>query len=198
VSDELRERLTLLLEAADEVQQDAITNGSSRDWSVSDGAIRRLFAAIAGVDRTEIAAALARPAPQEAGCICPDDCDCQDYPAGLVSEGCPVHNWSPSRHPECPTHGRPLARPEPQGAPCPTCNRTDRHCPVHEPRGRSDGVLAEMMEEAPSERDWAEDASYENANYQCRCADCGSFFIGHKRRVVCRACTIRRERGGGA
>lgn len=36
--------------------------------------------------------------------------------------------------------------------------------------------------------DWAEDAAHENGNYQNRCCLCDRLFIGHKRRVVCRAC----------
>lgn len=39
-----------------------------------------------------------------------------------------------------------------------------------------------------SPRDWTEDAGHENGNYQCKCTDCGEFFIGHKRRVVCKMC----------
>ena len=41
---------------------------------------------------------------------------------------------------------------------------------------------------ALSSRDWTEDASHENGSYQCRCITCGESFVGHKRRVVCRAC----------
>jgi len=37
-------------------------------------------------------------------------------------------------------------------------------------------------------RDWVEDFPHENGQYQCKCIHCGNFFIGHKRRVVCRAC----------
>ncbi len=40
-----------------------------------------------------------------------------------------------------------------------------------------------------SERDWKEDSSHENGNYQCRCCICGEMFIGHKRRVECRVCS---------
>lgn len=36
--------------------------------------------------------------------------------------------------------------------------------------------------------DWDEDAARENEKYQCRCCNCGNLFIGHKRRVTCRAC----------
>lgn len=37
-------------------------------------------------------------------------------------------------------------------------------------------------------RDWHEDASHENGDYECACVTCGNRFVGHKRRVVCRAC----------
>lgn len=37
-------------------------------------------------------------------------------------------------------------------------------------------------------RDWTEDSAHENGNYQNRCCLCNRLFIGHKRRVVCRAC----------
>jgi hypothetical protein len=35
---------------------------------------------------------------------------------------------------------------------------------------------------------WPGDASQENGNYNCTCCQCGLVFIGHKRRVQCRAC----------
>lgn len=38
-------------------------------------------------------------------------------------------------------------------------------------------------------RNWTEDASHENGNYECICAACGQHFTGHKRRVVCKACS---------
>lgn len=40
--------------------------------------------------------------------------------------------------------------------------------------------------EAP--RNWPEDASHENGNYECRCCTCGNLFVGHKRRVTCKVC----------
>lgn len=43
----------------------------------------------------------------------------------------------------------------------------------------------------PSKRDWPEDFSHENGNYTNRCRHCGHDFIGHKRRVVCKACDKR-------
>ncbi len=39
------------------------------------------------------------------------------------------------------------------------------------------------------ERNWAEDSSHENGNYECLCCECGQPFIGHKRRVICKACS---------
>lgn len=39
------------------------------------------------------------------------------------------------------------------------------------------------------ERDWEEDFSHENGNYQCECMDCGNTFFGHKRRVKCKICS---------
>ena len=39
-----------------------------------------------------------------------------------------------------------------------------------------------------NDRDWAEDAAHENGNYQNKCANCGTVFIGHKRRVWCKVC----------
>jgi hypothetical protein len=41
--------------------------------------------------------------------------------------------------------------------------------------------------------DWLEDAAHENGNYQCRCVHCGRMFIGHKRRVTCKACADWRD-----
>ncbi len=43
----------------------------------------------------------------------------------------------------------------------------------------------------PSERDWTEDFSHENGNYNCRCFSCERTFIGHKRRVQCKVCNDR-------
>lgn len=37
-------------------------------------------------------------------------------------------------------------------------------------------------------RDWREDSSHENGNYNCTCCLCKETFIGHKRRVVCKVC----------
>lgn len=39
-----------------------------------------------------------------------------------------------------------------------------------------------------SERDWQEDLSHENGNYTNKCIECGLFFWGHKRRVICKKC----------
>lgn len=41
----------------------------------------------------------------------------------------------------------------------------------------------------PDRRNWTEDVSRENGNYECRCCECDQTFIGHKRRVICKACS---------
>lgn len=38
--------------------------------------------------------------------------------------------------------------------------------------------------------DWTEDAAHENGRYWCTCSTCGQRFVGHKRRVVCRTCSM--------
>jgi hypothetical protein len=37
-------------------------------------------------------------------------------------------------------------------------------------------------------RSWPDDVAHES-NYENNCLHCGSAFIGHKRRVVCRVCS---------
>jgi hypothetical protein len=44
---------------------------------------------------------------------------------------------------------------------------------------------------SPGDRNWTEDAAHENGNYECLCCECDQPFIGHKRRVVCKACSTR-------
>ena len=46
-----------------------------------------------------------------------------------------------------------------------------------------------------NEYDWEEDFSHENGNYECHCCICGRTFIGHKRRVTCRACDNKSQWG---
>lgn len=38
-------------------------------------------------------------------------------------------------------------------------------------------------------RNWTEDFSHENGEYECKCCKCGHSFIGHKRRVLCKSCS---------
>lgn len=45
-----------------------------------------------------------------------------------------------------------------------------------------------VKNEGPEERNWPEDASHGNGNYQNKCVGCGEVFIGHKRRIICRVC----------
>lgn len=42
-------------------------------------------------------------------------------------------------------------------------------------------------------RNWIEDANHENGQYQNRCVFCSQIFIGHKRRVACKACAPYRD-----
>jgi hypothetical protein len=47
--------------------------------------------------------------------------------------------------------------------------------------------------EQPTEavgKDWTEDFARENGQYFCKCGNCGCQFIGHKRRIICKACSI--------
>ena len=39
-----------------------------------------------------------------------------------------------------------------------------------------------------SAKDWTEDASHENGNYESACLICRCKFVGHKRRVFCKQC----------
>lgn len=54
------------------------------------------------------------------------------------------------------------------------------------------GLLSATPEPVTSSRpvDWTEDAAHENGNYQCRCLNCNRLFVGHKRRLVCKVCSI--------
>jgi len=44
-------------------------------------------------------------------------------------------------------------------------------------------------------RDWQEDFSHENGNYECICVHCAKHFIGHKRRIFCKYCSNQIEKG---
>lgn len=39
-------------------------------------------------------------------------------------------------------------------------------------------------------KDWFEDFDHENGKYVCVCSHCGCEFLGHKRRVCCKKCSI--------
>lgn len=79
---------------------------------------------------------------------------------------------------------------------CPTCS-----APVIRKKGMDNGLpgaakiasadtfaYAPISVSADSTRDWTEDFSHENGQYQRTCKSCGELFIGHKRRLVCRKC----------
>lgn len=42
-----------------------------------------------------------------------------------------------------------------------------------------------------SEHDWIEDYDHENGDYDQTCPQCGTEFMGHKRRTECKACVFR-------
>jgi hypothetical protein len=45
-----------------------------------------------------------------------------------------------------------------------------------------------MIDTLYSERDFPEDAPYENGNYENICCNCGKHFLGNKHRVICKLC----------
>lgn len=53
--------------------------------------------------------------------------------------------------------------------------------------------IAAAEQQAQYSRDWVEDFSHENGQYMCKCCHCGKSFIGHKRRVVCKACDLAEQ-----
>lgn len=57
--------------------------------------------------------------------------------------------------------------------------------PVSVPVG---GLRVDPLALADDRRNWPEDFGHENGDYQNQCVHCGQFFIGYKRRVVCRVC----------
>lgn len=52
--------------------------------------------------------------------------------------------------------------------------------------------IIEAYESTKTEQpvDWTEDATHENGNYQCRCLNCNRLFMGHKRRLICKDCSV--------
>lgn len=56
-------------------------------------------------------------------------------------------------------------------------------------------LIRTELSAASVERDWTEDVSHENGNYECKCVHCGQMFIGHKRRVCCKACAAPVDAG---
>lgn len=52
-----------------------------------------------------------------------------------------------------------------------------------------DGAL-NYIELHESERSWKEDYDHENGQYVNRCHVCELYFVGHKRRVICKSCAV--------
>lgn len=41
-------------------------------------------------------------------------------------------------------------------------------------------------------KNWNEDFKHENGNYQNQCASCNEMFLGHKRRITCKKCSLKK------
>jgi hypothetical protein len=57
---------------------------------------------------------------------------------------------------------------------------------AREAQRHAEDTIAAMNKAGP--RDWSEDFAHENGRYACACVECRHQFVGHKRRVLCRAC----------
>jgi hypothetical protein len=103
----------------------------------------------------------------------------EDAPAARCKN---CEHWGGREFRENATHGR-CAKFD-----MPTLPNYGEHCtgflPIASPSS---------AQEPPNVRDWTEDAAHENGRYQNKCANCGSLFIGHKRRVWCRVCATTQE-----
>ena len=51
--------------------------------------------------------------------------------------------------------------------------------------------IGRLFETEESGRNWTEDFTHENGNYNNTCMYCDKNFIGHKRRIVCKLCDIQ-------
>ena len=49
------------------------------------------------------------------------------------------------------------------------------------------------MPEIDSPKNWIEDMPHENGNYINACKRCGAYFIGHKRRIICKECVTIKQ-----
>lgn len=65
--------------------------------------------------------------------------------------------------------------------------RTNGNVDVVWRESRGKRISPQVAQSIPN-GDWPEDFTHENGNYQCRCSFCDRMFIGHKRRVICKAC----------
>ena len=52
-------------------------------------------------------------------------------------------------------------------------------------------ISKELLEEIQLTRNWKEDFTHENGNYNCICIQCKNEFTGHKRRVICKICSSK-------
>ncbi len=49
--------------------------------------------------------------------------------------------------------------------------------------------IGSVMPSFDSPLNWKEDFKHENGNYTCKCYQCDRYFIGHKRRPMCKECS---------
>lgn len=63
--------------------------------------------------------------------------------------------------------------------------------PKHSPSGKLPAV---PLEPVVGPRDWPDDFPDENGKYMHKCFQCDSEFIGHKHRLICRACDDANKR----
>lgn len=58
--------------------------------------------------------------------------------------------------------------------------------------GKPQPSFAELAQNQ-HKRNWTEDFTHENGNYTNKCSICTEYFLGHKRRVVCKKCAELRR-----
>lgn len=56
-------------------------------------------------------------------------------------------------------------------------------------QAKDNSVKAFVMPSFDSPLNWKEDFKHENGNYTCKCYQCDRYFIGHKRRPMCKECS---------
>lgn len=76
-----------------------------------------------------------------------------------------------------------------EGPICPDCWE-EGYGREPEPMTDTQAPLPPIWPPHSSKHSWPEDFEHENGNYNCVCGTCDAYFIGHKRRVQCKACFL--------